>query len=154
MIRFLDTRGIGEATYDPGEDLAWCAGQAHLLLVVLRVLDMNQAEVVAAVKAIHAQHPDWPSWWCKLPARGVCHARQSTFCLILSTNTVPRRGNPMPGSGITASARLVQIAQYILFSRFYLSEIATIRSTTVCVWEIIETALPEGVIGLLRLGTA
>jgi len=28
--------------------------------VVLRALDMNQAEVVAAVKDIHAQHPDWP----------------------------------------------------------------------------------------------
>jgi len=49
MMRFLDTRGLGETAYDPGEDLAWCANQAHLLVVVLRALDMNQAEVVNTV---------------------------------------------------------------------------------------------------------
>ena len=60
MLRFLDTRGLGETAYDPGEDLAWCATQAHVLVVVLRALDMNQAEVVATVLSIHQQHPDWP----------------------------------------------------------------------------------------------
>ncbi|QFY43190.1 hypothetical protein F6R98_11640 [Candidatus Methylospira mobilis] len=60
LIRFLDTRGLSETRYDPQEDLCWCARQAHLLLVVLRALDMNQAEVVEAVKTIHRQHPQWP----------------------------------------------------------------------------------------------
>jgi len=60
MMRFLDTRGLGETAYNPGEDLAWCANQAHLLVVVLRALDMNQAEVVDTVLTIHQQHPDWP----------------------------------------------------------------------------------------------
>jgi uncharacterized protein (DUF697 family)/predicted GTPase len=60
MIRFLDTRGLGETAYNPEQDLAWCANQAHLLIVVLRALDMNQAEVVDTVLAIHKQHPNWP----------------------------------------------------------------------------------------------
>jgi uncharacterized protein (DUF697 family)/predicted GTPase len=59
IIRFLDTRGLGETAYDPSEDLTWCAGQAHLLVVVLRAIDMNQAEIVTAVKTIYAQHSDW-----------------------------------------------------------------------------------------------
>jgi len=60
LIRFLDTRGLGETAYDPAEDMDWCRQQAHLLIVVLRALDMNQAAVVAAVKEIHARHPEWP----------------------------------------------------------------------------------------------
>lgn len=60
IIRFLDTRGLGEANYDPSEDLEWCANKAHLLIVVLRASDMNQADVVKAVFNIHKQHPEWP----------------------------------------------------------------------------------------------
>jgi uncharacterized protein (DUF697 family)/predicted GTPase len=60
ILRFLDTRGLGETAYNPSEDLDWCANQAHLLIVVMRALDMNQAEVVAAVFTIHKQHPEWP----------------------------------------------------------------------------------------------
>lgn len=60
MLRFLDTRGLGETAYNPAEDLTWCANQAHLLIVVLRALDMVQAEVLEAVFAIHKQHPSWP----------------------------------------------------------------------------------------------
>jgi len=60
ILRFLDTRGLGETEYQPDEDIAWCANQAHLLVVVMRALDMNQAEVVDTVLTIHKQYPDWP----------------------------------------------------------------------------------------------
>jgi len=60
IIRFLDTRGLGETAYDPSEDLAWCAHQAHVLVVVLRAVDMNQKDVVAAALTVHKRHPDWP----------------------------------------------------------------------------------------------
>jgi uncharacterized protein (DUF697 family) len=60
IIRFLDTRGLGEANYDPTEDLKWCANNAHLLILVLRASDMNQVEVVNTVFKIHEQHPKWP----------------------------------------------------------------------------------------------
>ncbi len=31
LLRFLDTRGLGEADYDPANDIAWCEEQSHLL---------------------------------------------------------------------------------------------------------------------------
>jgi tRNA U34 5-carboxymethylaminomethyl modifying GTPase MnmE/TrmE len=32
VVRFLDTRGLGEVAYDPTEDIRYCEAQAHLLL--------------------------------------------------------------------------------------------------------------------------
>jgi uncharacterized protein (DUF697 family) len=60
MVRFLDTRGLGETGYDPGEDLAACERQAQLLLVVLRAGDPAQDSVFEATRAIRARHPAWP----------------------------------------------------------------------------------------------
>jgi len=31
IVRFLDTRGLGEVSYDPSEDILYCKGQAHRL---------------------------------------------------------------------------------------------------------------------------
>ncbi len=42
IIRFLDTRGLGEAGYDPGADIAFCEGRAHLILAVVKALDIEQ----------------------------------------------------------------------------------------------------------------
>jgi predicted GTPase len=46
LLRFLDTRGLGEADYDPAKDIAWCEGQSHLLLVVMQVADPVQNTVL------------------------------------------------------------------------------------------------------------
>lgn len=59
LIRFLDTRGLGEANYDPAEDIAYCQDQAHLLMVVLRGMDHAYAAVLDAVKAICKAKPRW-----------------------------------------------------------------------------------------------
>src|SRR3954470_12675873 len=32
LLRFLDTRGLGEADYDPLKDIAWSEEQSHLVL--------------------------------------------------------------------------------------------------------------------------
>ena len=37
LLRFLDTRGLGEANYDPSSDIAWCEEQSHLILVVMQL---------------------------------------------------------------------------------------------------------------------
>jgi hypothetical protein len=37
LLRFLDTRGLGEADYDPANDIAWYEEQSHLLVVVMQV---------------------------------------------------------------------------------------------------------------------
>lgn len=60
VIRFLDTRGLGEAGYDPAEDLALAEGRAHLLLVVMRALDPQQDEVLATLARVRSRRPDWP----------------------------------------------------------------------------------------------
>ena len=60
VIRFLDTRGIGEAGYVPAPDIAIAEAQAHLLLVVMKAMDPAQDAIVAAVEAVRARHPDWP----------------------------------------------------------------------------------------------
>lgn len=60
FLRFLDTRGLSEAGYDAGEDMAWCERQAHLLIVVVKAMDQQLAALLTAVKQIRKAHPDWP----------------------------------------------------------------------------------------------
>lgn len=60
VLRFLDTRGLGEAAYDPTEDLAFAERQAHLLLVTMRAMDVSQQMIVDALATIRKRHPEWP----------------------------------------------------------------------------------------------
>jgi uncharacterized protein (DUF697 family) len=60
IIRFLDTRGLGEVAYDPAADIAYCEDRAHLILAVIKALDAEQSAVVDAVRAARARHPEWP----------------------------------------------------------------------------------------------
>ncbi|SDI43944.1 Uncharacterized conserved protein, DUF697 family [Alloyangia pacifica] len=52
LVRFLDTRGLGEAGYDPAEDLEACRDRSHVLLVVCRLDDPVQGMVADAVSDI------------------------------------------------------------------------------------------------------
>lgn len=58
-IRFLDTRGLGEADYDPAEDLAELESRAHAVLAVARAMDPDQARVLEVLRAVRRRHPDW-----------------------------------------------------------------------------------------------
>ena len=60
VVRFLDTRGLGEVGYDPGEDLATCEAQAHQLIAVLKVTETQSTGVHAALREIRRRQPDWP----------------------------------------------------------------------------------------------
>lgn len=60
IIRFLDTRGLGEAGYDPTADIAFCEGRSHLLLAVVKALDADQAVVLEVIRQVRHRHPDWP----------------------------------------------------------------------------------------------
>src|SRR5580693_2915713 len=60
LLRFLDTRGLGEVDYDPTKDIAWCEGQSHLLLVVMQVADPVQDKVVRVLGQARRRHADWP----------------------------------------------------------------------------------------------
>ncbi|MBL8496360.1 DUF697 domain-containing protein [Nitrosomonas sp. JL21] len=60
VIRFLDTRGLGEVSYDPADDMQYCESQAHLLIAVMKVADINQSAVFEPLQAIRQRHPEWP----------------------------------------------------------------------------------------------
>ncbi|MFN5329693.1 MAG: GTPase family protein [Planctomycetota bacterium] len=59
-MRFLDTRGIDEPNYDPTEDIAACNPQAHMLVVVAKVLDTAQHRVIEIVDKIRSHQPKRP----------------------------------------------------------------------------------------------
>ncbi len=60
FVRFLDTRGLSDAGYDPAEDMRQFEKQAHLLIVVVKAMDHAQQPVVSALRAILRRHPRWP----------------------------------------------------------------------------------------------
>lgn len=60
LVRFLDTRGLGEVGYDPSADIHYCESQAHLLLAVMKVADVRQDEVFEVLRRVRRAHPEWP----------------------------------------------------------------------------------------------
>lgn len=60
VMRFLDTRGLGEAGYDPAEDLAFSAGAAHVVLAVMRAMDTEQSALFQALRHVREQNPARP----------------------------------------------------------------------------------------------
>lgn len=60
ILRFLDSRGLGEVGYDPSEDLHVNAGESHLIMPVFRASDPAQKPVFDALTTIRRQRPDWP----------------------------------------------------------------------------------------------
>lgn len=60
LVRFLDTRGLGEVAYDPAEDIRVGESHAHLLLAVMKATDLDQTAVVEVLQAVRRRHPEWP----------------------------------------------------------------------------------------------
>ncbi|MCH8498591.1 MAG: GTP-binding DUF697 domain-containing protein [Marinobacter sp.] len=60
LVRFLDTRGLGEVAYDPAEDIRYCEGQSHLVIAVMRTADPGQQSIHEVLHAVRKRHPDWP----------------------------------------------------------------------------------------------
>ena len=57
---FLDTRGLGEAGYDPREDFAAFRADAQMLLVVVKAMDMALEHLLAALKTLCRDKPSLP----------------------------------------------------------------------------------------------
>ena len=60
VVRFLDTRGLGEVAYEPGEDIRYCETQAHLVLAVMKATDLAQGAVFEVLRTVRRRHPQWP----------------------------------------------------------------------------------------------
>jgi uncharacterized protein (DUF697 family) len=57
---FLDTRGLGETSYDPQDDLTAFRDEAHMLVVVVKAMDMALERIITALKQIVRAKRDWP----------------------------------------------------------------------------------------------
>ncbi len=60
LLRFLDTRGLGEANYDPEEDLEFARGVSHCAIAVMRAMDPQQDSVLNVLMELRKRHPEWP----------------------------------------------------------------------------------------------
>lgn len=60
VLRFLDTRGLGEGDYDPQEDLVRFGQATHVVVVTARVMDHALADVVQPLRRIRAEAPTRP----------------------------------------------------------------------------------------------
>ncbi len=57
LLTFLDTRGLDEPGYDPGEDLARFDTLAHVLIVTVKVMDHAQENVLRHLQSIRRSRP-------------------------------------------------------------------------------------------------
>lgn len=60
IVRFLDTRGLGEVAYQPDEDIRFCERHANLIVAVMKVADVQQEAVAEVVRTVRKRHPEWP----------------------------------------------------------------------------------------------
>jgi len=52
LMRFLDTRGLGESNYDADKDISACQGCSNALIVVMKAEDPEQSSVANALRQI------------------------------------------------------------------------------------------------------
>lgn len=60
IMRFLDTRGLAEADYDPAADLTEASRASHALLIVMRADDTDQRQITQALSTITTLSPSTP----------------------------------------------------------------------------------------------
>jgi uncharacterized protein (DUF697 family) len=60
LIRFLDTRGLGEANYDPSEDIEVARSASHCAIAVMRAMDLQQEAVLRVLREVRRTDGNWP----------------------------------------------------------------------------------------------
>lgn len=60
LLRFLDTRGLGEAFYDPSEDIKSFDSSSHLILITVRLADHALDSLIGPLRQIRNAVPDRP----------------------------------------------------------------------------------------------
>ena len=60
FLRFLDTRGLGEAGQDGLAEIPRLEAEADLIIVVVKAMDHAQQPVLDILRGVVARHPDWP----------------------------------------------------------------------------------------------
>ena len=60
LLRFLDTRGLAEATYDPTEDIRQFSQSTQMMIVTVRVTDHALSNLVVPLRSIRRASPEIP----------------------------------------------------------------------------------------------
>jgi uncharacterized protein (DUF697 family) len=60
LLRFLDTRGLGEVGYDATADLAELSARASLVMVTVRLTDQAVEPLLTPLREIRRTHPELP----------------------------------------------------------------------------------------------
>lgn len=60
LLRFLDTRGLAEATYDPTEDIRQFSQSTQMMIVTVRVSDHALSNLVVPLRSIRRASPELP----------------------------------------------------------------------------------------------
>ncbi len=60
FLRFLDTRGLGEAGQDGSAEIPKLEAEADLIIVVVKAMDHAQQHVLDILRGVTTRHPDWP----------------------------------------------------------------------------------------------
>jgi len=60
LLRFLDTRGLAEASYDPKEDIERFAQSTQMMIVTVRVADHALSNLITPLRAIRRASPTTP----------------------------------------------------------------------------------------------
>ncbi len=157
LLRFLDTRGLGEPGYDPSEDLRVLEDQAHCVIVVMKAMDPAQQCVLEPLRAIRRAHPEWPV----VVAQTSLHEGYPW--------SQPRHVLPYPFDREPWPAAVPQdLARSLVYQRQMLGELAAgVRLVPIdftlpedgfepvyygldALWEAIEAAIPWGLRNLVR----
>jgi uncharacterized protein (DUF697 family) len=60
LMRFIDTRGVGDIDYDPADDIAAFNDAAHVMLVTVRAMDHALADIMEPLRRIRRNNPHRP----------------------------------------------------------------------------------------------
>jgi uncharacterized protein (DUF697 family) len=60
LLRFLDTRGLGEAGRNDADEIPELETQADLIVVVVKAMDHAQQNVRSILRGVSSRHPQWP----------------------------------------------------------------------------------------------
>src|SRR5437879_3074948 len=60
VLVLVDKLGLGEGASDPRDDMWFCEGRSHLILAVIKTLDLEQQAVLDVIRAAKRRHPEWP----------------------------------------------------------------------------------------------
>lgn len=157
ILRFLDTRGLAEVSYDPAEDIALFQEQSHLLIVVMKALDHAQQPVIEALRRIHGAKPQWPILVVQTTLHEGYRSREEQHCI-----PYPYGAWPFPPSVPQDLARSLAVQRETISHLGLPAKFVAVDFTlpddayepddygVEALWEAIEELLPLGLRGMLQ----